>query len=392
MGVLQTVSIVGHNLLFDLQFLARKGFAPGPCRDTMLMSQVLYAGDRSQRHTLAACCERELGQLVEKEEQISDWTGILTANQLAYAAKDASIVRQLHDAVGAKLDAAGLTDAAAIENAALPAVAWLAGVGVGFDRATWDELANEAQAGADRLANEMDQLAPARPQTEMFGSGWKWDSPDHVKDALSAVGCEITATDDDTLAALDEPLALLLRDYRAAKKRATTYGEKWLKASYSAGRVYAGWRQLGAGSGRMSCSAPNLQNLPRDLRYRRCFTAPPGRVLVKADYSQVELRIAAKVANERAMLEAYVRGDDLHILTARRLVGRDEVTKADRQLAKAVNFGLLYGMGSKAFRVYARSNYGVDLTEAEAGQYRAAFFAAYPGLRAWHGKVGRTKE
>jgi DNA polymerase-1 len=224
----------------------------------------------------------------------------------------------------------------------------------------------------------------------MFGSGWKWDSPQHVAEALKAVECDVADTDDNTLAALDHPLAALLRDYRAAKKRAGTYGPGWLKGSYAGGRVYAGWRQLGADSGRMACAAPNLQNLPRDARYRRCFVAPPGRVLVKADYSQIELRLAAKIANEPAMIDAYARGKDLHTLTARRLLGKNEVSKADRQLAKALNFGLLYGMGARGFRVYARSHYGVELTEAQARQYRDAFFAAYPGLRRWHRAVGRS--
>jgi DNA polymerase-1 len=115
-------------------------------------------------------------------------------------------------------------------------------------------------------------------------------------------------------------------------------------------------------------------------------------VLVKADYSQIELRIAAKVANEQNMIAAYGRGDDLHALTARAVLGKLDVTKADRQLAKAVNFGLLYGMGARGFRAYARSNYAVELTEAQAEQYRAAFVAAYPGLRRWHAKAGGTKD
>jgi DNA polymerase-1 len=115
--------------------------------------------------------------------------------------------------------------------------------------------------------------------------------------------------------------------------------------------------------------------------------APDGRVLVKADYSQIELRIAAKVAGDRAMLEAYGRGEDLHVLTARRVLGLSEVTKQHRQLAKALNFGLLFGMGAPGFRQYARSNYGVDLTAGQAVEYRAAFFAAYPELAAWHRRV-----
>jgi DNA polymerase-1 len=391
-AALASVPVVGHNLTFDLQFLARLGFEPGACRDTLLESQVLHAGERGLRHSLAACCERELGEAVSKEEQVSDWSGDLTPDQRRYAARDADLARRLHNALMPTLAAAGLTETAAIENRALPAVAWLSSSGVGFDRAAWLALADGARAEAERLAGELDRAAPPRSQREMFGSGWKWDSPQHVAAALQAVGCPVQGTDDDTLAAVDHPLARLLRDYRASKKLATTYGSKWLKQSYTGGRVYAGWRQLGAHSGRMACSAPNLQNLPRDARYRRCFTAPPGRVLVKADYSQIELRIAAKVAGETAMIEAYRRGDDLHTLTARLLLGPEDVSKADRQLAKSVNFGLLYGMGAKAFRAYARSNYGVELTEAEAEQYRKAFFAAYPALRRWHGQVGRTQD
>jgi DNA polymerase I-like protein with 3'-5' exonuclease and polymerase domains len=391
-GPLATVVVVGHNLLFDLQFLASLGFAPGACRDTMLMSQVLHAGDRDARgHKLADCCRRELGEAVGKAEQSSDWSGTLTAGQLRYAALDAEVVRRLDTALTARLADVGLAAAAAIENRALPAVTWLASSGVGFDRPVWEALATGATVEAERLAGELDAVAPARAQGEMFGSGWKWDSPSDVAEALAAVGCPVADTHDATLAALDHPLATLLRDYRAAKKLATTYGPAWLKGGYAGGRVYARWWQLGAGSGRMACSGPNLQNLPRDGRYRRCIAAPPGRVLVKADYSQIELRIAAKVAGEANMIEAYRRGDDLHVLTACRLLGRADVTKADRQLAKALNFGLLYGMGARGFRVYARARYGVELTEEQAYQYRAAFFAAYPALAAWHRKVGRTE-
>lgn len=104
----------------------------------------------------------------------------------------------------------------------------------------------------------------------------------------------------------------------------------------------------------MSCSAPNMQQLPRG-DYRRCVAAPPGRVLIKADYSQVELRIVAKVAGEQRMIDAYLTGEDLHALTARRMTGRQEVTKQERQLTKPVNFGLIYGLGAKGLRMKAKS-------------------------------------
>jgi DNA polymerase-1 len=111
---------------------------------------------------------------------------------------------------------------------------------------------------------------------------------------------------------------------------------------------------------------------------------PDGKVLVKADYSQIELRIAALVADEWRMVEAFRQGEDLHVLTAQRVLGVKDVSKSQRQLAKAVNFGLLYGMGAKGFQIYARSNYGVAMTAEEAKSYRNAFFRAYPGLARWH--------
>jgi DNA polymerase-1 len=111
---------------------------------------------------------------------------------------------------------------------------------------------------------------------------------------------------------------------------------------------------------------------------------------VKADYSQIELRIAAKVSGDEALLEAYAGGDDLHTRTARRVLGARQVTKKDRQVAKALNFGLLYGMGAKRFRDYAKSEYDLDLTLEDAEHCRAAFFQAYPGLARWHRRVGAS--
>src|SRR5262249_4486524 len=135
-----------------------------------------------------------------------------------------------------------------------------------------------------------------------------------------------------------------------------------------------------------SCSNPNVQNLPRTKTYRGCITAEPGHCLVKADYSQIELRIASVIAKDAAMLAAYQAGQDLHRTTAAYLLGLspEQVTDDQRQLAKAVNFGLLYGMGARTLQVYARQNYSVDLTPQEAQHYRERFFVAYPGLRQWH--------
>lgn len=383
--------LVIHNGAFDLAFLARMGFTPGTVHDTMLLAQLLTAGT-GESCKLAACTERYLARPLDKAEQTSDWSGDLSEEQLAYAATDASVLVPLYRVLIEKIEAAGLQPVAEIECRCLPAVVWMAGRGVALDADAWQHQARAAAEDADRLRTQLQEAAPDRPGA-LFSDGWNWDSPAQVKEALGLAGCKVDRTADDALAAIDHPLTALIRQYRDAHKRQTTYGSGWLKHVASDGRVYPSWRQLGAESGRMSCSAPNMQQLPRG-EYRRCVRAPAGRVLVKADYSQIELRIAAKVSGDAALLEAYRRGEDLHTRTARSVLNVENVTKQDRQLAKALNFGLLYGMGARGFRQYAKGQYGLDLSEREAGRYRDAFFRSYPGLAAWHRHIRsrHTKE
>jgi DNA polymerase-1 len=383
--VLAARPLVAHNAAFDLGFLRRLGFVPGAVHDTVLLSRLLH-GARHPRgfHGLVECMARELEQALDKGQQKSDWSGELTQAQLEYAARDAAVLLPLFEALDGRVREAGMTAVADIERRCLPAVAWLSAAGVGFDADSWAALAAEAAGKAGRLAAALDEVAPARPGYLARGGAFEWDSPQQAQEAFALLGHPLDNTNDDTLAGIDHPLAALLREYRAARKLASTYGPSWGAQARHGGRIYAAWQQLGADSGRMACAKPNLQNLPRDQRYRRCFVAPPGRVLVKADYSQIELRIAAKVSGDKAMLAAYQAGEDLHTLTARRVLGLSEVTKEQRQLAKAINFGLLYGMGAGGFRLYAKSNYDLDLTEQEAGRYREAFFRAYSGLRRWH--------
>ena len=141
----------------------------------------------------------------------------------------------------------------------------------------------------------------------------------------------------------------------------------------------------------MSCSSPNVQNIPNKSRLgklRECIIAPQGHRLVKADYSQIELRIVAKIAGEEKMLEAYRNGEDLHARTARSITGHEKVTKEDRQLAKAVNFGTLYGQGAKGLKEYARNSYGVKMSLEEAMAYRERWFETYPAIRTWHRREG----
>jgi len=134
----------------------------------------------------------------------------------------------------------------------------------------------------------------------------------------------------------------------------------------------------------MACDHPNLQNIPRSGPLRSYIRAPEGRAFVIADYSQIELRIAAKISGDKEMLSAYARGRDLHTLTAQSLTGHKDVGKDERKLAKAVNFGLLYGMGAQGLQAYALRSYGIEMSLDEASLYRKRFFETYPALKSWH--------
>jgi DNA polymerase-1 len=383
-------TLVGHNLAFDLRFLVQAGLPVPPGRrlfDTMLATQVLDATGRQP--SLAEIVRRFLDRDLPKELQTADWSGSLSPAMLDYAAQDAAVLLPLFTVLTSELEAAGLLRVLELESRTLPAVVWLAHAGAPFDSDAWRAVSDAAYAEQLRLAEELDALATdlLGPNT-LFGHTVNWDSAPQVLRLLQEIGLDVTDTREETLAQHREhPLVAKLVAYREAAKRAGTYGLDWLRFVHPlTGRIHGDWRQVGTASGRMACTRPNLQNIPRDSRYRACFRPGEGRVLVKADYSQIELRIAAELSGDERMLAAFARGEDLHTLTASLLLRKapDAVTKEDRQLAKAVNFGLLYGMGPAAFADYARTAYGLTLTDAEAKTLRDRFFAAYPGLKRWH--------
>jgi DNA polymerase I-like protein with 3'-5' exonuclease and polymerase domains len=375
--------LVGHNLVFDLGFLDRLGFTPsGKVHDTMHLSRILHAGEGSQvKHDLAACVERDLGEPLDKTEQRSDWSGALTDSQIAYAARDVLVLPPLLDALRKKLAEAKLEQTAEIETRCLPALAWMSARGVAVDRPAWLALVETAEAEARRRADELDRIAPPRPGE--FFTPWKWTSPQDVKEVFALLGFPIEDTEAETIAQIEHPIVAPFLAFKENDKRVHAFGRTWLENVHD-GRLYPSWNQTGAKTGRMSCSEPNLQQTPRDPAYRRCVVAPPGRVLIKADYSQIELRIAARIADDERMIDAYRRGEDLHTLTARNMTGRAEVTKQERQLAKPVNFGLIYGLSARTLRVKAKVEYGVELTAEQAESYRATFFNTYRGIARWH--------
>jgi DNA polymerase-1 len=232
--------LIIHNGAFDLAFLAQLGFTPtNKVHDTMLLAQLMVAGTM-EKVNLAACCQRWLNRPLDKAEQKSDWSGDLSDDQLAYAALDVEVLAPLLKALTVKIQEAGLADVAKIEQRCLPAVVWMGSQGVALDKDAWDSLARAAAAEADALRLELDRTAPSRPGTLDGFSPWNWDSPPQVKEALALTGCKVQDTSDETLAAVDHPLARLLRQHRSASKMVQTYGAGWLDHVQADGRVYAG--------------------------------------------------------------------------------------------------------------------------------------------------------
>jgi DNA polymerase-1 len=418
--------VCGHNLKFDLAFLAATGLPIPPANrlfDTYLSELLLDAGNQHEsgyNNKLASLVERRLGFRMGKIEQTSDWwQRPLTEEQRRYAARDVAVLGDIVRQQRAELEDAELEDVFDLEMRTLPAVVALEAAGCPFDRERWLELSHAAAAERVQVLSKLEEeaaqdisrraeaylaqraaedaaraAAGKRPRKLAPAPDFNWNSQPRKLELLRARGHDIWDTTTETLQriAKDEPIAQLLIAYSDATVRAGRYGAEFVEKHVhpTTGRIHADLHQLGSVAGRMSCSNPNLQNVPRDKAYRACFRPKAGRVLVKADFSQIELRIAAQLCQDKSMLEAYRAGKDLHIETAARVLAikREDVTSEQRQLAKGLNFGLLYGAGAARLRQHMAENYGVVFSLDEAADLRNKFFKTYPHLMRWQAMQG----
>jgi DNA polymerase I-like protein with 3'-5' exonuclease and polymerase domains len=184
-----------------------------------------------------------------------------------------------------------------------------------------------------------------------------------------------------------EMLTAQIMPCRDATRQLSKYGDRFLSyVDAETSRIHSHLNIAGAPTGRMSSSDPNLQSIPRDPRFRGLFAAPAGRLLIAADYQLMELRVMAHLAGEPNLLDAFRRGVDVHRHTAGLILSKstETVTANERQLAKAANFGLIFGQGPRGFREYAANNYQVRLSADEASSLHAAWFGHYPGIADYH--------
>lgn len=183
-------------------------------------------------------------------------------------------------------------------------------------------------------------------------------------------------------------IADVLLEYKRRTKDVGTFLEPWLEQSVDS-RLHPTFNVDTVRTGRTSCKEPNLQQVPRDKALRSLFNASPGYVLFECDYSQLELRVACHYSGDRTMLDIYNNNGDIHTRTAQIVTGKQEVTKEERNRAKAVNFGFLYGMSAKKFVDYAKASYDTIFTQQEATEIRARFFQTYRDLEPWYAKQKR---
>lgn len=392
--------LIGHNIGFDLSFIMRDGvYIENPKNrlwDTMIASQILdyhKTKDESLDRYSLEYLAKSIGIRLDKELQRSDWSGLLTEEQVKYSALDAYVPYEIYKHQKGSFDN-GLRRVFAIEMGALPAIAMLRVYGVEVSAEKLDKIhedlikkTKEAEIEVDNTYRE--ELKKAGINDLSLFKGINWRSVEQIKAALLRLGLKLENTDKGTLLKYkDNPVVDKLLAFRDIDKQRQLVAQ-WKKLLRSDGRIYASWKQIGAETGRMSCSDPNLQQTPSKLR--ECIVPKEKHVLIKADFSQIELRIAAVIANDQRMLKAFEEGIDLHKLTAALVKNKpvDEVTKEERQMAKALNFGLIYGMQAEGLKEYAFKNYGVHLSLREAQEYRKRFFDTYVGLAGWHEKTER---
>lgn len=378
---------IAHNAKFDTKWVRHHlGVEVGSLYDTYLASILIAAGEGDRRHGLADVVQFFLGRTLDKAEQVSDWGAAeLSHSQVEYAAKDAAIMPEVRIKLEERIVSDGLTEVLKLENECVVPVAEMELNGFYLDEGRWREQLEKVtviqHAAADQL---QEMLSAGVAQASLFGrSEINLDSQAQVTEALIGLGVPVPHT---TRAWELQPLAekypviAKLLEYRGVAKAISSFGENILEfIEPKTGRIHADFRQIGAPTGRFSCSKPNLQQIPHEEEYRRCFRAPDGRKLVIADYSQIELRILADFSEDKNFIEAFESGQDFHSATAAQVFGinADDVTTYQRSFAKRLNFGVVYGIGASRFAMMT------GLTQKEAEDTLRKYFATYPRMDEW---------
>ena len=378
---------IAHNAKFDAKFIKHNlGVDLGGLFDTLLASQLVGAGDIEERHGLETVASRYLNEAVDKSERLSNWNFELSEAQLEYAARDAAVLLPLREKLIDRLKSESLVKVAQLEFECVMPVVDIELAGFYMHKERWREQLSIVEKRRVELAEQLQQvLAEESSQGSLFGGPERedinLDSQQQLTKALTRLGIPVPdSTRNWKLQplAVEYPIIGTLLEYRTVQKALTSYGENMIEMiNPVTKRLHADFRQIGAPTGRFACTNPNIQQVPHSVEYRRCFSGyPVGRKLIIADYSQIELRILAEFSGDRGFIEAFNSGADLHRVTAAQVfnVGLDQVTKEQRDFAKRLNFGVVYGIGAQRFALMT----GLSVPDAENVLRR--YFATYRQL------------
>jgi DNA polymerase-1 len=383
---------VGHNLKYDLVVLTKYNVSIAPVADTMLMSYCLGAGLHG--HGLDFLAEKHFGHKMIAFTEVTgtgknqkNFSEIALDAATNYAAEDADFTLRLYQTISPQIAANHVaTVYETIERPLIPVIARMEAAGIAIDRAVLDDLSAQFLTKITALEKEVIDLA-GMP----FSVGSPKQLGEVLFDKMQLGGGKKSAksgaytTDASTLETLAEEghaIAQKVLDWRHYSKLKSTYTDSLPRAtSPRDGRVHTSFSMVGAATGRLSSSDPNLQNIPirseEGRRIRTAFAAPSGYQLLSADYSQIELRLLAHMADIPVLREAFRAGADIHAITASEMFGvpLDQMTGELRRRAKAINFGIIYGISAHGLSVQ------LGITRPEAADYIAKYFEKYPGIR-----------
>jgi len=393
---------IGQNMKYDAKIFARYGVRVAPIDDTMLMSYAMNAG--LHNHGMDALSERYLNHkpisiktLLGTGKSAITFDKVPIAEAVKYAAEDADITLRLWQLFKPKLHAAQVTRVyETLERPLVPVLAEMEMHGIQVDRDTLSRMSNafaQKMAGYEAelyeiAGREFNVQSPAQVGEILFGDmgleGGKrtktgqWSTPADVLEDLAA----------------EHPFAARVLDYRQLQKLKSTYTDALQTHIHpDTGRVHTSYVQTGANTGRFASTDPNLQNIPvrteEGRRIREAFVAPEGKKLISLDYSQIELRILAQMAGIDALKEAFREGQDIHAMTASEMfdVPLEEMTPDIRRQAKAINFGVIYGISGFGL---ARN---LRIPRAEAQGFIDRYFERFPGIRRYMDEtVGFAKD
>jgi DNA polymerase-1 len=393
---------VGHNLKYDFAMLARQGLRPAPLAfDTMIAEWLIDPTSRNLGLKNLAWVRLDykmtnIEELIGKGKNQISMAEVPIAQAAPYASADAAVVMRLLPQLQAELDSHLATRL--FHEIEMPLVAVLADMemaGISLDTGFLAQMSAELSARMGGIETQIYQQvqepfnlnSPQQLSEVLFGR-LKLEPPDRTQKTSS--GFYSTSADVLELMRGKHPVVDMVLEYRELAKLKSTYLDALpQQVNPRTRRVHTSYSQTGSVTGRLASSEPNLQNIPirTDLgrQVRKAFIADPGSVLLSVDYSQVELRIVAHIASDEAMLGAFRANQDIHAATAAAIYGvpLEAVTKEQRRHAKAINFGLIYGMS--AFGLTRTT----DLTLAEAEDFVSAYFRQFPGVKRYLDGVRR---